>query len=54
LQEFSFSHNFAVINFTLNCKIMKKLFLFLFGAFIFSTSVSAQVLVPWKIGDGSR
>ena len=28
---------------------MKKLFLFLFGAFIFSTSVSAQVLVPLTV-----
>jgi hypothetical protein len=28
---------------------MKKLFLFLFSAFIFSTSVSAQVLVPLTV-----
>ena len=28
---------------------MKKLLLFLFGAFIFSTSVSAQVLVPLTV-----
>lgn len=48
LQEFSFSHNFAVEN-HLNRKVMKKLLLFLFGAFILSTSVSAQELVPLTV-----